>query len=43
MSVTELSQVKDAPQSPLPWGSKKYQERKTKKKYKKIYLFIFIY
>ena len=23
--VTELSQVKDAPQSPLPWGSKKYQ------------------
>ena len=23
--VTELSQVKDAPQSPLPWGSEKYQ------------------
>ena len=25
MYVTELSQVKDAPQSPLPWGSEKYQ------------------
>ena len=30
------------PQSPLPWGSVKYQQRKIKKKQKKIFVYFYL-